>query len=197
MPKIRISILSAIWFIYLMISNTSFIIPLICAVVLHEAGHIVLAIILKIKICSIDLSILGARIKTQKTPSYIDELLFSLGGPLFGFLGFLFTYKIALIHNFLFPFSILSLCLSIFNLLPLSSLDGERILKCIFCITFSIDIAEKITKSTSFLTLIILWLLSVYMMIRMANGLPMFIFCLIFFSKCFVFNKKNADFESI
>jgi hypothetical protein len=37
----------------------------------------------------------------------------------------------------------------------------------------------------------------VYMMIRMANGLPMFIFCLIFFSKCFVFNKKNADFESI
>ena len=204
MKKIKISPFSIIWIIFLMLSNTPFIVPLICAVLLHEIGHMLCAKLLKIKIKSFELSLFGGRIKTQKEPSYVDELIFALGGPLAGFVGFAFTYKIALINlnipfcqNFLFPFSILSLCLSIFNLIPLTSLDGGRILKCSLCLLFSLDIADKILRITSFLTLLSLWLLSVYMMLKIANGVPMFIFCLIFFAKCFIFNIKTRDFERI
>ena len=204
MKKIKISPFSIIWIIFLMLSNTPFIVPLICAVLLHEIGHMLCAKLLKIKIKSFELSLFGGRIKTQKEPSYVDELIFALGGPLAGFVGFAFTYKIALnnltipfCQSFLFPFSILSLCLSVFNLIPLTSLDGGRILKCSLCLLFSLDTADRILRITSFLTLLSLWLLSVYMMLKIANGVPMFIFCLIFFAKCFIFNIKTRDFERI
>lgn len=203
MKKIKISPLSIIWILFLIFTETPFIIPLICAVILHEFGHLLCALILKIKIKRFDLSLLGARITTCSQLSYVDEIVFALGGPLMGFLGFAFTFKIALMNisepfcrSFLFPFSLLSLCLSVFNLIPLSSLDGGRILKCALCLIFSLDTAEKIAKVTTFLTLVSLWMLTVYMMLKIAYGLPMFIFCLIFFSKCFIFNTKNRDFES-
>ena len=203
MPKIKCTITSIIWLFYLLISNTPFVFPLVCAVALHETGHLFLALVLKIKIQSIDLSILGARIKTRDALPYIDELIFALGGPLLGYLGFAFTFKIALssisipfYQNFLFPFSILSLCLSIFNLIPLDSLDGGRILKCLLCLAFSLDFAEKIMQFVSFFSILSLWLLSVYMLLKVSTGLPMFVFCLIFFSKCFILSKKNRDFAS-
>ena len=204
MKKIKISPFSIIWIIFLMLSNTPFIVPLIFAVLLHEIGHMLCAKLLKIKIKSFELSLFGGRIKTQKEPSYVDELIFALGGPLAGFVGFAFTYKIALnnltipfCQSFLFPFSIISLCLSVFNLIPLTSLDGGRILKCSLCLLFSLDTADRILRITSFLTLLSLWLLSVYMMLKIANGVPMFIFCLIFFAKCFIFNIKTRDFVRI
>ena len=202
MKKIKISPLSIIWIGFLIFTETPFIIPLLFAVLLHECGHLLCAAMLKIKIQRFDLSLLGARIKTKHELSYFDELIFALGGPLLGFLGFAFTLKPSLANlslpfcqGFLFPFSILSLCLSIFNLIPLSSLDGGRILKCVLCMIFSLDVAEQIVKFISFLTLISLWMLSIYMMIKIARGLPMFFFCLIFFSKCFVFSIKNGDLE--
>lgn len=204
MKKIKISFISIIWIAFLVVSKTPFIIPLLCAVIVHELGHLLCAAILKIKIESLKLSIFGARINTRRELSYVDEIIFALCGPLLGFLFFAFTFRIALSNvslpfcqNFLFPFSILSLCLSIFNLIPLPSLDGGRILKCVFCLLFSLDRAEKIMRVTSFFTLLCLWMLSVYMMLKIANGVPMFVFCLIFFLKCFVFNVKNRDLTSI
>ena len=203
MKKLKISILSIIWIGFLIISKTPFIIPLLFAVALHESGHLLCAAILKIKIQRFDLSLLGARIKTYNTLSYTDELIFALGGPLLGALGFAFTFKysisnltIPFCQSFLLPLSILSLCLSIFNLLPINSLDGGRILKCVLCLIFSLDSAEKIMRFTSFLTLLSLWSFSVYMMLKISTGLPMFIFCLIFFTKCFIKSIKNGDLES-
>ena len=203
MKKIKVSPLSIIWIAFLIILRTRFLFPLLCAVLLHEFGHLLCAKILKIRIKSFELSLLGARITTQREPSYLDELLFALGGPLAGLLGFAFTFSAALdrmeipfYQSFLFPFSILSLCLALFNLIPLPTLDGGRMLKCVLCLIFSLDTAEKILRFIAFLTLVSIWLLSVYMMLKSANGVPMFVFCLIFFSKCFIFGNKIRDFAS-
>ncbi len=204
MKRIKISLLSVIWVVALMLTNTPFIIPLLFAVILHEVGHILCAKILKIELQRFDLSLLGARIKTKRELSYADEILFALGGPIAGFLGFGLTFNFALSHinipfyqAFLFPFSLLSLCLSIFNLIPLNSLDGGRILKCLLCLLFSLDIAEKIMRFVTLLTLLSLWFLSIYMMLKISNGIAMFFFCLIFFSKCFIHSVKNGDLERI
>ena len=201
MGKIKFSLLSIIWLAFLIYSKTPFLFPMLCAVILHELGHILIAIILKIKIKHLKLSVLGARIETEGALSYTDELLLALGGPLFGFLGYSFTISIALMNDqvpfcceFLLPFSIISLCLTVFNLLPLETLDGGRIFKCLLLKLFSLNFADKIIRIASFFSLFLLWLFSVYFVIKISQGLQLLVFCMVFFSKCFVFDAKNRDF---
>ena len=201
MSKIKISLLSIIWFGFLIYSGTPHLFPMLCAVGLHELGHLAVAGLLKIKIKRFSLFLLGARMESAETLSYTDELLFALGGPLFGFLGYSFTISRALknishsfCEDFLLPFSIISLCLTVFNLLPLETLDGGRIFKCLICKIFTLEVADKIIAVASFLSLFCLWLFSVYLVIKIAEGLGLLVFCLFFFAKCFVFKKKNRDF---
>ena len=203
MSKIKISPSSAIWFIFLLFSTPTLALPLISAVALHELGHLFCAKLLGVKIYSFNLSVLGARLNIDSEISYTDELLISIFGPLFGMLGFGFTFFVALKYTcepfcdkFLFPFSCISLCLAVFNLAPIDTLDGGRIAKCLCYKLFALSKAEKIIKYITFCTLAILWLIATYLMIKIADGLSMFVFCAILFSKCFIFNSKNRDFKS-
>ncbi len=204
MPRIKISPISFLYIALLAVSGTPHLFPLFCAIALHEAGHLSLAALLGLKIKSLDLSLLGARITTASELSYTEEFLFALGGPLFSFLGFSLTLPAALKYeslpfsqDFMLPFSLICACLLIFNLLPLQSLDGGRMLASLALSLFSLSFAVKLMRAMTILTLLCLWLLSVYMMLRIAQGLPMFVFCVIFFIKCFIRNEKNKDFERI
>ncbi|MBO5715731.1 MAG: site-2 protease family protein [Clostridia bacterium] len=100
------------------------------------------------------------------------------------------------IKEFLLSFVFISLSLTIFNLIPLATLDGGRMLFCFVCKCFSLDIALKILRLTSFFTLFVFWIFSVYLVIKISAGLPMLVFCSIFFAKCFVFDTKSRDFTS-
>ena len=200
MKKLKMSPLCVIWLLVLFKFQARFTIPLFCAIILHELGHLVVAKILKIQIKRFEISILGARIITQSELSYKDEFLLALGGPVSGLLGFLFTLPISLdkctpfTENFLLPFSLISLCLTIFNLIPLATLDGGRMLFCGLCIAFSLNLASKIMCVASFLTLFSFWIFSVYLVLKASLGLSMLVFCFIFFSKCFIFDNKNRDY---
>ena len=203
MKKIRISPLFFIWVIFLIQFQRQYLLPLICAVALHELGHIGVALILKIKIKCFRLSILGARMETATELSYRDEFLLAAGGPFLGFLGFAASLPHALQgvssnvdSNFVLQFAIISLVLTLFNLIPLSTLDGGRMLFCLVCRFFSLGLALRILRLTSFFTLFAFWIFSVYMVIKISSGLSMLIFCSIFFVKCFVFSNKNREFES-
>lgn len=202
MKNVKISPLSIVWIILLLYLKTPHLPEMLLAVVLHEAGHLFVARMLKIKIKHMKLSITGARIEASKSLSYIDELLFAMGGPVFGLFGFAITiypalnFDASLFDGRLLPFSLISLLLSLFNLIPLPSLDGGRIVKCLVRMSFSINVADMILQIISFLTLFSIWLFSVYFLLKFELGLQMFVFCLIFFAKCFIFNKKNGDFTS-
>ncbi len=203
MKKIKISPLSIIWAFFLVYFKTPYLIPLIFAVAIHELGHILIARILKIHLKSFEMSLLGARIESSDPLSYRDEFLLALGGPLFGFLGFALPLfpavrysNVPFCSDFLLPFSVISLCLTFFNLIPISIFDGGRMLKCVLCRLVSLDLAEKVLSIFTFLALFSMWLLSVYMILKTAAGLPMFIFCLIFFVKCFIFNAQTRENES-
>ncbi len=200
MKKIKISPFSIIWLGALIYFKTPNLIPLSAAVAVHELGHIVASRALGIRLKSAELSMLGARLETACDPSYSDELILALGGPLFGFLGAAAVAFPAIKHasapfcaNFLLPFFVISLCLNIFNLIPISIFDGGRILKCLLCRRFSLDFAENILNACTFLSLFSLWLLAVYMLLKSATGLPMLVFSSIFFAKCFVFESKNGE----
>lgn len=191
MSKIYISPTSIIWIAVLFIFNNSHIIELILAIALHELGHIICAMILKVKIHRFELSILGARLHMAGDISYLQEFLISLCGPLSGVIGF----ALCIHHDFLFDFAILSLCLSVFNLLPLSTLDGGRILNSLLCMIFPLSFTGKIMQLSTFFTLFCLWLLSVYILIKNGGALSMLVFSSIFFAKCFIFDNKNGDFN--
>ena len=203
MKKIKISPLCLIWLIFFIQFQGEFFLPFLCAIFLHEAGHIIVARALKIKIKYFRLSILGARIETAHELSYRDEFFFAFGGPFVGFCGCAFAYPFAMhyantpfVAQFLLPFVHISLLLTIFNLVPLSTLDGGRMLFCFVCRFFSLDFAQKILRLSSFFTLFTFWVFTVYLVIKISAGVPMLIFCSIFFAKCFVFNTKSGDFAS-
>jgi stage IV sporulation protein FB len=199
--KLKISPTSIIWIAFLIKFQSNIVIPLAFAIALHEAGHLIIARLLKIEIKEMRISILGARIETKNELSYTDEFLFASGGPFFGFLGFALTFpyssqnlNIDFVRNFLLPFSLICLCLTIFNLIPLLSLDGGRMLFCILCKAVSLSFALKIIRLSSFFILFSFWIFSVYLLLKISAGLSMLVFCSIFFIKCFVLSSKNGDF---
>jgi Zn-dependent protease len=196
MPKIRVDLMSLVWVMLIMYFKSEWIIPCTIAIVIHELGHILISVFLKIKIKCIRTSILGARLEMEGDISYLDEMLIAFAGPFFGFCAFLFTIYFAHNSQEVMTFSIISLSLSMFNLFPIDTLDGGRILKCLIFYHFSIHKAERIMQIISFFTLFFFWLISVYIMIKFSSGLSTFVFCAILFSKCFIFNIKKRDFES-
>ena len=173
MAKISISASTVLYFAALAFFDGAHILPLLSAVALHETGHILCAKILNVKIKRMVLSPLGARLEIKDNISYRNEILISIAGPLLGILGFglslLFLNRFPYIDRFAF----ISLALSIFNL----------------------DFAESVMRFITFFTLFAIWLFSVYIMIKFAGGLSAFVFCMIFFSKCFIFDIKKRDFK--
>jgi len=191
MPKIKASPLYIIMLLALVYFNISTAPSLLFAAAVHELGHIAFAKATKTKISQMTLYPLGARLELDGCFSYTDELLVALGGPLFGLLASAFSIMLCKSDPFALSFASFSLSLSIFNLLPLSSLDGGRIISSILRLLFPIKRSDRIMSILSFFTLFSFWLLSVYFMIKYAGGLSAFVFCLIFFAKCFVLNAEK------
>ena len=74
MRKIRISFISVIWLAVSIYTSRELIIPLGLAIALHEAGHLLCATALGVKITRLTLSPLGARMELESDVSYKDEL---------------------------------------------------------------------------------------------------------------------------
>ena len=199
--RISVSPISCIWFLVLLLLDTPYLLPMICAVCLHEAGHVLCACALRIRILQIEISMLGARMKVERgNLSYKKEFLLALGGPLAGAIGFLFSFPIALRYSALpffckglLPFSVISLALSVFNLIPIDTLDGGRMLRCAISHIFSCEAADTVMKICTFFALISLWSFSVYLMLRTVSGLTLFVFSAILFINHFISGNKKCD----
>ena len=191
MPKIKIDPFCALWLIFILYSMRELIIPLALSILLHELGHIIASVILKVKIKCLTVSLLGARLEISDEIPYLHEMLISLAGPMAGFLAFILTINTATQSQTLLHFCVISLALSIFNMFPISTLDGGRVLRCLLCCLCRLDTAEKIMRILTFFTLFFFWLISTYIMIKISSGLSGFVFCTFFFLKSFILNEKN------
>lgn len=192
MRRLRISPMSAIWLGVLLLSGASHVGVLIFAIFIHELGHVLAARCVGVEISCFELSIFGARLEIGGEISYLGEVLVAMGGPLFG----LIASAAALGIFELSEFASVSLCLSLFNLLPLPTLDGGRIYFCVLCSLFGLRLARWVMQLLALLCLISLWLLSVYLLIRFEMGLSMLTFSCIFFARCFIFGDKSGGFMS-
>ncbi len=108
------------------------------AATVHECGHILMVYLVGHRISQLRLTVFGACIELNESHriSYRKELLIAAGGPLFGGL-------CAVLFAAQFPiFSGIGFCLSLFNLLPIAPLDGGKILRCVLCAVFDVDLVD-------------------------------------------------------
>ena len=85
-------------------------------------------------------------------------------------------------------FALASLVLAILNLLPISELDGGRIVYCTLASRFSVECAKRVVDALSFAIIFSLWTLSVYLILRLGASLSLFVFSCFLFGKIFIKN---------
>lgn len=92
-------------------------------VIMHEIGHILIALALKVDIPEITLLPVGINAKYESEISILRELIIALAGPVASFL----FYKI--LNNEMYAF--FNIVIALINLIPVFPFDGGKILKCL------------------------------------------------------------------
>lgn len=171
------------------------------AALIHELGHLAAAVACGVRITGMRLDLFGARLELPGLLSYRQELLVALGGPAANLLTATVLFRAwtacgcpvcgaspslsgwALVLGVLLPAS-LGLCAV--NLLPVASLDGGRILSCLLSLTLGADAARRVLRLLSLFLLSLLWLLSVYALLRAGQFLSLFVFSFSLLVRCMV-----------
>ena len=126
----------------------------------HELGHAIMGIILKWKLISITFYPYGGitLFSKMENSSIKDEILILLSGPFIQII----TY---LILNYFFKYSYIKtyhLSILIFNMLPILTLDGGRLLNLLLNKFFNYLNSFYISVFVSFITIIILIVICIY-----------------------------------
>ena len=187
-----------------MLSSAFRLCSFLLAVIFHELGHIVAARALGVRFRRLALKRTGLCLITSEAgfPSYDDELTCALSGPVAGALSALIARGLGCVFpclsSFVKEFIPLSLALSLLNLLPLRGFDGARILTCLLSChhrrlpSLSPTDAARVVSLSSCLILVLLWLLSVYLLLRRGSALSLYLFCLQLFRSLAMENGDTA-----
>ena len=195
MPKIKISPSSLLLFAGIFLSENKLLaLSLFICATIHEIGHFVAALLLKIKIKRFELTVCGAKIiPYAQICSYKDEFILCLLGPMANIITFfLFLPKInvsaakgIISLDACTYIALFSIMLAIINLLPIKSLDGGRMLFLVISWAFGQRAGNLALNISTFLFALILWMLSVYLLILSRGGIIFFSFSLCMFLKIF------------
>lgn len=151
--------------------------------IIHEIGHIIVGLILKIKLEKIEIMPFGitASFYSDFKESKIKEIFVALAGPIvslaMAFLGG--NFDITYIANEEFVYSNILIC--IFNLIPIYPLDGGRIIKGILYIILGSEKSEILMNKISNITIIILTIISSIAVYYYKN-IAIFLICIFLWS---------------
>lgn len=113
----------------------------LCAAVAHELGHLLCVWAVGGRVILLRLTAAGAELRMDGALSYVRELLCVLSGPAVNLLLAVWAAQTGRL-----VFSGLNLALGLFNLLPLSALDGGRALFCAGALLFGTEWAGRLGR---------------------------------------------------
>ena len=156
---------------------------MVVAATVHELGHIITASVLHLPLGGMRLDILGARISTAVSISYFDEWMLSAGGPAFNLITAACLMPLCESSEWISLFIYSSLGLATLNLLPVDTFDGGRMLFCFLSSFTDGELPRRAVRFLSFFFVFLMWLISVYLLMRIGNSLSLFVFSACLFSK--------------
>lgn len=161
--------------------------PLLVAVFFHECGHILFLLLTGGRLKGVRVGIFGITLKADYPPSYPAKILISLGGPIVGIVCFFLFHHAG---GELSLFAEISLALSLFNLLPVSFLDGGNALEALCLMFFSYERAIFVLRALSLITAVMLWCFAVYLFLFLNGSASLFFLSLWFFFSLLFSNKS-------
>ena len=192
--KLRITPGAALLLTVLLLRGASAL-PLLLAAALHEAGHLLAAKRLGIRLRRMELDLLGARLyPALPLPSYRKEALLALGGPAASLLTALFCLPARPALQSLLA---ASLSLGLFNLLPIEGFDGGRILHALLA-QFKGEVpAHRTLFITTYLSLSLLFSLSACLLLRYGEDAALAVLSASLFARLFLpFRRPRAAREA-
>lgn len=142
------------------IGNTIFVVALCASVLLHEAGHALMARRFGIKTVEIVMLPLGGLTRLERQPGSGEEFWVALAGPLVNFViggslvGWIYSQggTLSMDHwekiadgNIASRLAVANLALSLFNLLPAFPMDGGRVMRSLLAARRSYEEATRLT----------------------------------------------------
>lgn len=157
--------------------------------VIHELGHISAGLSRGMLRLFPQPTNNGFRIKTDGLISYKDDLILTLGGPLFNIITAICSWLIAL-HGVAYfrDFSLINLLTAVSNLLPIKEYDGYRIIESSALLLFKkTEGVLRILNAFSFAFTVLLMFLALYFILKSGEGYWIFA---VFFSSFIVETAK-------
>ena len=163
----------------------------VASVLIHEAGHIIAAILIGNRFRQISLQTGGLKLTGNSIfTSYADEALVAFGGPFFNILSGIIFWSAS--SESAKHFQQISLAFALLNLMPIKGFDGGMISECLLSLLLPCKLCSKLCDVLSFLSLFFLWSLSVYLLLRTGRYLTLFYFsAAIFVRIC----RENSHFR--
>ncbi len=189
---LRIGILPALIFcIMAVFQPAGVVLPSLGGAVLHESGHMLAAVLLGIPLRSLDIGTFGASLKVRGSLiSYPKEFLLCAAGPAMNFLSALAAVIYSEHRGYYSEcgewFIAVSLMLGLLNLIPAEGFDGGRMLSVVLSSSFGPRPSAKVLAVTTFSSILFLWMVSVYLLIRYGTSLSLFVFTVSLFYRLFV-----------
>lgn len=189
---LRIGILPTLIFCIMSIFQPAgIILPSLAGVILHESGHMLAAVLLGIPLRSLDIGIFGASLKVRGSLiSYPKEFLLCAAGPSMNFISAI-AAVIYSDHRGYYSdcgewFIAVSIMLGLLNLIPAEGFDGGRMLSVVVTSLFGPRAAARLISVTTFTSILLLWMVSVYLLIRYGTSLSLFVFTVSLFYRLFL-----------
>jgi Zn-dependent protease len=189
-------------------SAISELLPPLLSILIHGGGHLLMARLCGLAVLRVRKTPTGLRLIFEGAfPSYDTELYCALGGPLANAASALFC-RLCLVprglcSDFCATFIPLSLYWCLLNLLPLPCFDGDRILRSLLCAhhrrlpSLLPEVVDRMLNALSCLIWVVFWLLSVYLLLRRASALCLFVFCFQLFRSTAQKSEHSGVFGSI
>lgn len=130
------------------------------AALLHELGHLLMLLLCGLRVRGISLRLFDVQIAADSPHGFADDLCVTLGGPA---ANLLLAAALTPTGSF---FGYANLALGCFNLLPVLSLDGGRLLSLLLSLRFDARICDRAVKIVSFVILLPLLTVGIYTLLR-------------------------------